>query len=375
MAVRGYQGFGSFHSDNVEEMIRSDKITEIHYPFGLPTEKKFGFGDIASDFFLLGDEFTFINHGAFGSPLRSGFQLAHSWREYVEKQPLKFIDRELFPFLVCAIKKFASYVNCKTHEVVFIPNATFGLNAVLRTLKPKSKVLLLDIAYGSVKKMLEALGHSVVLIKVDLKKISNEYIVNLVEECIRSNNKNENSSFDLAVFDHITSNTALVLPIKKLTNLCHNHHIKVLIDGAHSLGQIKVDFTDIGADYFVGNCHKWLCSPRGSGYIYINSNTVDSGSIHSPIITHGWGSGFTSEFIWYGNDDYTPHLTLPYIIEFWQSVGEERVKGYCSQLLQQSKIYLEQTWGVTPFAPSDMTAFMTLVELPTSSGKHLLMMV
>jgi len=266
MAKRGYQGFGSFHSDNVEEMIRAvprndvalpeplrERLRQIAASFpsiplwvfdaDLPSEDALcgaeaspplaGLEDDSNSvdrgLFLLENETIFLNHGAFGAAASPLLELAQIWRLHAERQPLRFIDRELLPLLVRATREIASFLGIeeeKHRNVVLLPNVTTGLNAVIRgfPLGPDDCVLSLDIGYGAVKKMLQQrcqdTGAEWIELKVHVPFTSDQLVLQ-VKEFLDSHPR----PVRLAVFDHITSNSACVLPIRDLIALCHSDRL------------------------------------------------------------------------------------------------------------------------------------------------------
>ena len=250
---KGYQGFGSFHSENVEDLIRlSDeeykppaalsRVPMTSLPQEVPP-----FGTAVRKFWYLDEEWTFINHGAFGAACVPALKCAQAWQEYAERQPLRFIDRELFPLVVHSIRSMAAHIHCDARSLCFMPNATSGLNTVLQSLplKPGDAILSLDIGYGGVKKMIahacERSGASHVTVTIPLPLQSEDEVVAAVQQSL-------NDSVRLCVFDHITSNSALVLPIKKLISICQAAGALVLIDGAHGLNSVSVDIEDLHPD-------------------------------------------------------------------------------------------------------------------------------
>lgn len=203
-------------------------------------------------------------------------------------------------------------------------------------------MLMLDVSYGSTPKILAHHGISGIVSSSGsgdqgcvtrlptpfLQQqepgaelvVDSAALVRVVEEALAS------SEYQLAVFDHITSNTAALLPVADLVRACRAAGVPCLVDGAHAPGQLDggggLHLEDLGADYYVGNCHKWLCCPRGSAFIYVREGRTDS--LHPSVVSHGQGAGFLSEFIWDGARDYAPALAVPAALQFWRWVDERR---------------------------------------------------
>eukprot|EP00282_Hemiselmis_andersenii_P040163 CAMPEP_0169435384 /NCGR_PEP_ID=MMETSP1042-20121227/5034_1 /TAXON_ID=464988 /ORGANISM="Hemiselmis andersenii, Strain CCMP1180" /LENGTH=336 /DNA_ID=CAMNT_0009546023 /DNA_START=673 /DNA_END=1679 /DNA_ORIENTATION=- len=277
--------FGSFHSDNVEDMIKDDgwkppaEPADVASPAEASTPAAVEFGRKAKDLFLLDPDWVFVNHGAFGSPLRTSFESANRWRVHAERQPLRFIDRELFPHMVRSLKLMSKTIDCKPTDLALVPNATLALNAVFDSvpLTSKDSIFYLDCTYNSVKKMIRAACErtGATHVQKDLPfplpaGSEKDAIVQTVESSLPEGCK-------LAVFDQVTSNEGLVMPVRELVEACHRRNILVLIDAAHGLGCVdSFAVSGIGAEYVAGNCHKWYSSVRGAGFLYVNHERLGS---------------------------------------------------------------------------------------------------
>ncbi|KAL6061598.1 putative L-cysteine desulfhydrase 1 isoform X2 [Balamuthia mandrillaris] len=381
----GYRGFGSFHSDNVQELIGLPEEEYQAPPLpaslslaewteeGLRRDMPSSFGrPMLRQHFLLDEAWTFINHGAFGATAKVALQAANKWREHVCLQPLRFIDRELFPYLVAALREFGPYVGASPQDITFLPHATTGLNAVLNSLalQPGEVVCMLDIGYGSVKKMAQHYcqrgGATFLQLPVHFPLASEEDLVSQVSNFLATVQDERKLKVRLFIFDHITSNTALVLPVEELVRLCHRHDVPVLVDGAHALGSLmpRLNLTALNADYYVGNCHKWFCSPQGCGFLWVRREFQET--VFPLSLSHGFGEGFTSNFIWDGCRDYSAALVIPLLIKFWKAVDEEKAQHYMRDLITSATALLQDRWQTSDnvIAPSSMFGTMALVGLP-----------
>jgi len=388
----GYVGFGSFHVDHsVEDMIN---MTQTEFDECVPDNRsplitdvdlvKEDFGQRArSRLFGINEGCTFLNHGAFGAPILHGLQAAEGWRKEAERQPLAFMDRVLLPELVRVTRMAATNVlDAQPRDVVLTSNATTAINAVLSSMRRHDildQVLFLDCGYGADKAMARHYGgsikhdntqNSVVEVPIlegltganceeatggrsdEFTTSFNGYILGQVELALMAN-----PGISLAVFDHITSNTALKLPIAELTSMCHSHGVKVLIDGAHTLGQVpnfSLDSVQTDPmslpDFFVGNFHKWFLAPRGTGFLWCNPDTGLHGEpwaniITHPIVSHGTETGFHSSFTWVGNADYSPLLALRTVMEqVWTKNLTSEILSYSRNLCSQAAELLSDHW-------------------------------
>ncbi|KAK7107905.1 hypothetical protein V1264_015735 [Littorina saxatilis] len=311
--------FGSFHASNVQELLEQSEEEYVPppMPFKLPTfdhiqmpvfgqqppsepaELQFGKA-FKEKHFLLEDDCTFLNHGAFGGVLKEALKVAQEWQEYVERQPLRFFDRELLPHLVHVTRRLAKFVECDPQDLVLVTNATTAINSVLRSLKfsPGDVIVCLNFTYGAVKKLLNqvCLDTGAVLkeVTITLPVSSPVQIVEAIQKAVSQ------ERVKLAVLDHIPSNIPIILPLQQIIPVCHEHGVQVLVDGAHALGALQLDLRKLDADFYVSNAHKWFCSPKGAAFLYVRRDLKPS--IHPLVISHGYGSGFNSEFIWAGED-------------------------------------------------------------------------
>ena len=370
--VSGYKGFGSFHSKDVEELVARACEPSWQTPPPPPLVQAAAAIAPRDDMranFLLDDDWTFVNHGAFGAPCRAAFDVAAAWRCHAELQPLRFVDRELFPHLVASLRALGGVLNLSPRDLALMPNATAALNVAVpaaaraRDLGPGAGLLVLDCGYGSVRtlaaKVCETRGADLVEVAVladVVERGSVEGVVALVARAL------ETSDVRVAVFDHYTSNTALNLPIAELTALCRTRGIAVVIDGAHSLGSAPLDVGAVGADNFCGNLHKWYCSPRGSGFLWVR----DHASVEPLVVSHGYGRGFASSFIWSGAGDYGAPLALPALVDWWNNCGGlDAHMARNAALLADATATLVDAWGTETLVDAASSApSMALVRLP-----------
>ncbi|MCL4419108.1 aminotransferase class V-fold PLP-dependent enzyme, partial [Patescibacteria group bacterium] len=168
-----------------------------------------------------------------------------------------------------------------------------------------------------------------------------------------------------SVFDHVTSNTGIVMPIKQLVDLAHSRGSKVLVDGAHGLQSQDLDLSALGPDWYTSNCHKWFCSAKGVAFLYASPEVRSATS--PAIISHGYGDGFTSGFLWDGTRDYSGMISLPALLSWWDVLGHEKSRGYCRTLLKDAVKLLTGTWGTDTHVPMSCYSHMACVALPTSS--------
>jgi isopenicillin-N epimerase len=166
----------------------------------------------------------------------------------------------------------------------------------------------------------------------------------------------------LVILDHVASPTAAVFPVRELTRLCHDAGAKVLIDGAHAPGMLTLDIPSIGADWYVGNCHKWLMAPKGSGFLWAAPGRT--AELHPLVISHGYGEGLAAEFDWVGTRDPTAWLCVPAAIDFHQRLGGAALRERNARLVCEAANLLAQSWKTERGTADSVTGSMATVRLP-----------
>jgi selenocysteine lyase/cysteine desulfurase len=372
-------------------------------PVDLPTfTQDIEFGLKAKQaYFFLDEKWTFINHGAFGAVLKPALSVAMAWQLYCERQPLRFLDRELLPLMAHVTRQLAKFIDSDPCDIVLIPNATTGVNAVMHSLSqlytPHDTVIIFNTTYGqltsnlyfqgcvcvcvgSVKKLVRRessdRGFSVQELTLHFPLLSPSKVVDVLDAGLRTHH-----SVKLVIIDHIASSHAIVFPVKEMVALCHSRGVQVLVDGAHALGSLPISMRDIGADFYVSNAHKWLCNPKGCGFLYVNKSHQDR--VRPLLVSHGYDSGFNSSFIWSGLRDYSPFLALltvatvsvtcvplsslytcAAVLEFWVCQGVDDIRRYIHTTAREAGEALVSAWGTELLDHASLFGPMVLVALP-----------
>ena len=280
-------------------------------------------------------------------------------RKRMEAHPTDFFVREAPGEIRAAAKTLADFVGAD--DLVFVDNATTGVAAVLHSLQfgRGDQLLTTNHVYGAVRNSLRhtaaRYGAEVVEVPLGFPPPSPAAVVARVVEAITPRTR-------LVVVDHISSATALVLPVEEIVAACRAQGVPVLVDGAHAPGQLELDLTTLGADYYTGNLHKWLFAPKSCAFLWARDE--HRGSLHPPVISWGYQQGWAAEFDWLGTRDLCPWLATPTAIAFSEQIGGRGMRAAIHQLCAAALDLLGEAWGATERAPSTMTAAMGIVPIP-----------
>ncbi|HEV3286510.1 MAG TPA: aminotransferase class V-fold PLP-dependent enzyme [Steroidobacteraceae bacterium] len=317
--------------------------------------------DASRDEWLLDPEVAFLNHGSFGATPRTVLAEQDRWRVRMERHPTHFMSEELPPALRAAAARLAAFVGARADDLVFAENATAGCNTVLRSLRlaPGDEILVTDHGYPAVRKAAEhaaaRAGARVVEALVPFPLGDAAQVVAAVAARLGPRTR-------LAILDHVTSPTAVIFPLPELVAVCRPAGAPVLIDGAHAPGMLSLDVPSLGADWYTGNCHKWLMAPKGSGFLWAAPER--QADTHPLVISHGFGQGFTAAFDWIGTRDPTAWLSVPAAIDFHERFGGARLRERNVALAREQATLLAQTWKTERGAPDALTGSMAAVRLP-----------
>lgn len=309
----------------------------------------------------LDPDFLTLNHGSYGATPRAVLAAQDGWRRRMEAQPTRFFFRESPAALREAAAALARFLGAEAEDVVFVPNATTGCNAVLRSLalQPGDEILHASHVYNAVRNTIahiaERTGAKVAVAEVPFPRPDAATILKNIERAITKRTR-------IVVIDHITSPSGLVLPLREIVELCQAAGVPVLVDGAHGPGQVPLDLEMLDADWYVGTCHKWLSAPKGCGFLYARADR--RADLHPVTISHGYGQGFTAEFDWTGTMDPTAFLSLPAALDFFQQLGGAVLMERNRRLVAEAAHLLASRLGTEVGASLEMTGSMASVRLP-----------
>ncbi len=320
------------------------------------------FGAAMHTAFALAPHFAHLNHGAFGAPPRAVLQVQAALRARMEAEPSKFFERDfLEPEMRAAAGALADYLSTDVDGLALIENATIGVNAVLRHLDfaPGDEILITDQTYGAVANaaayVAARAGAVVRRVALPFPAAEPSTILSAFEEGLTPRTR-------LAIIDHVTSQTAQVLPVTELVAAARVAGALTLVDGAHAPGMLEFDLATIGADWYTGNCHKWLFTPRSCAFLWA---AHDQRAATLPlVVSHGYGLGFPYEFDWVGTRDVTAQLALPAALRLRAQWGETTIQEHNRRLILAGSTHVAEAWGTEVGTPPALTGAMRCVALP-----------
>jgi isopenicillin-N epimerase len=321
--------------------------------------------------FLLDPDIHFLNHGSFGSTPKPVFEAYQNWQLCLERQPVLFLGRELDGLLKESRIALGEYLNADADDLVYIPNATHGVNIIARSLslQPGDEVLTTDHEYGACDYTWDFIcgktGARYVHQPIPLPVGSEEEIVEQFWQGVTAQTK-------VIYISHITSPTALRLPVEQICQRARRSGILTILDAAHSPGQIPVDLQAIGADVSFGNAHKWMMSPKGAAFLHVRREVQHL--VEPLVVSWGYGNdpklGTGSRFIdilqWTGTKDPCAALAVPDAIRFMREHHWDEIRAECHSLLRLAVESVCDLTGLPPLYPldSDFYSQMAVAPLP-----------
>jgi len=313
--------------------------------------------------FMLDPEVVYLDHGCYGACPRAVFERYQAWQAELEHRPVEFLGRRIDGLLAEARAAFAGYVGARADDLVFVENTTAGVNVAARALdlRPGDEVLSTDLEYGALNHMWERLcaqaGARYVRVPVRLPTSGAGEIADAVWAQAGPRTR--------ALFvSHVTSSTALVLPAAELCRRARDAGVVSIVDGAHVPGHLPLDLSTFGADVYVGNCHKWLCAPKGSAFLWVRPELQESVG----ALAIGWGFGEDSTFLTrnerQGTRDPAAYLAVPNAIRWQAEHGWDEVRARCHGLALAARERLAALTGLDPLAPPELLGQMVSTPLP-----------
>ncbi len=307
------------------------------------------------DLFLLDPEVAYLNHGAFGACPRPVFEAYQRWQLELEREPVDLLARRLAGELARVRAALGEYVAAAAQDLVLVQNATWAFNTVMRSLRlaPGDEILTTTHEYGANEVLLEFVAERTGARVIRAAGADADEIWAAATERTR-----------VLVASHVTARTALLLPVEELCRRAREAGVVSVVDGAHAPGQVPLDLERLGADFYAGNCHKWLCAPKGAGFLHARRERQE---LLDPLVV-GWSSReaeFALRHDWRSTRDPAAYLAVPNAIEF---VREHARAVECRALLRRGSELLSAA-GFLPFAP-DQGLQMASFRLPSCDAEE-----
>lgn len=317
---------------------------------------------------------TFLNHGSFGACPTAVLETQSRLRAELESQPVRFLVRELEPRLDASRADLARFLGAATDDVVFVPNATYAVSSVLRSLplKPGDEIVCTNHEYNACRNAIDFLaapaGARVVVAEVPFPLESPAQVVEALERALSPRTR-------LLFIDHVSSQTGLVFPLAEIVAVAARHGVETFVDGAHAPGMVPLDLSTLGAAYYTGNCHKWICAPKGAAFLWVKRSLQNQ--VRPAVISHGANSSrndrsrFQVEFGWTGTHDPTAMMCVGEAIRFMGSLlpgGWDELRGRNRALALTARRLLCEALEANAPAPEEMIGSLAAVPLPDATG-------
>jgi isopenicillin-N epimerase len=317
--------------------------------------------------FLLDNSVIYLNHGSFGATPLPVFESYQRWQRELEAQPTEFLGRRASGLMATARRSLADYLGTSADNLVYVSNATVGLNVVARSLKigPSDEVLATNHEYGALDRTWRFLakkqGFTYTNQAISLPVESKECFIEQLWRGVTSRTR-------VIFISHITSPTALIFPVEEICRRAREEGILTVIDGAHAPGQIPLILDNLGADFYSGNLHKWLCAPKGAGFLYARSEMIPT--IEPLVVSWGYKSENPSDsqlvdyVEWQGTRDISAFLAVPDAIAFQEEHAWETVRDRCHALTVETIQRICAISGQPPFSPLSREWFVQMSSAP-----------
>jgi isopenicillin-N epimerase len=316
---------------------------------------------------------TFLNHGSYGACPESILEVQRAWRDRLEAEPVRFLTHDLPGLLDEARSAVAGFLGADPAGLAFVPNATTGVNTVVQSLRfrPGDELLTDDHEYNATINALRAVAARdsarLVIAPIPFPILSGAQAIDAIMASVTDRTR-------LVLVSQITSPTGIVLPVAEIVAELDRRGVDTLVDGAHAPGMVPLDLDALGAAYWTGNGHKWLCGPKGTAMLWVREDRRDR--IHPLVVSHGANapldgrSRFRREFDWVGTADPTGYLTLPAAIDWMARVAAPDGEGWPGVMAANHELalwgreWLARELGVEVPAPDPMLGSMAALPLP-----------
>ncbi|MCK4871251.1 MAG: aminotransferase class V-fold PLP-dependent enzyme [Phycisphaerales bacterium] len=325
---------------------------------------------------LLDPSCTFLNHGSFGACLKAVLDVQQSWQQRLERQPVRFFVHELDDLLANVRHRLGEFIGADPENLALVTNTTQGVSTVLRSLafSPSDELVMTDHTYPAVHNAVHFIaqhtGATVRIAHVPFPIRDSQQATDAITAALTDRTR-------LLVIDHITSPTGLILPIERIISEANDRGIPILVDGAHGPGMLPLDLESLGAAFYTGNCHKWVCAPKGAAFLWVDPSRQDELqplSISLGLFIQRPGeSRFRAEFKYTGTWDPSALLSIPAAIDFFAQLpgGWDAVQRHNRELALQARTLLCEALDTEPPTPDAMVGSLATVTLPPGPSEPL----
>lgn len=327
--------------------------------------------NLRSDF-LLDPEVVFLNHGSFGATPRPVFEKYQAWQREMERQPVEFLGRRFAGLMQESREALAAFLGTGANNLIYVTNATMGLNIIARSLNlgPGDEILSTDHEYGALDRTFRFLA----------QKQGFSYINHVLPQPLTTPDDFVESFWQAVTpqtrvifMSHLTSPTAVILPVQEICRRAREQGIITIIDGAHVPGQLPLNLDNLGADFYSGNLHKWLCAPKGAAFLFARPEVQHL--VEPLVVSWGWESEqpgpsrFVDEQEWTGTRDYSSFLTVPTALEYHQHSDLVVTRSWCHEMAVEMQRMISVITGLPPIhsPKGDWFRQMATARLPDST--------
>ena len=326
--------------------------------------------------FQINPDITFLNHGSYGACPLPVFENYQKWQELMERDPVKFMTKDVYKHLKISRNELSKFVNCDKDDIVYFPNPTHAVANIISniSIKPGDQVLTTNLEYGSCDRMWFFHANQN---QYEYKQSEIKLPIEDDDSFLDNFWKYSNSNTKYIFISHITSGTGMILPIEKIMIEAKKRGIRTIIDGAHVPGHIDLDIKKLDPDYYVGACHKWLCSPKGVSFLYIKRELQDE--IQPYLKSWGWGeefpefknstekktnSRFQNIFQWQGTRDMSAFICVPAAIEFQRLYKWAEIRDRCNKMIIDARNRITEITKIPKICPDEYLGQMTTIIFP-----------
>ena len=328
-----------------------------------------------SELWNLSPEVIYLNHGSFGACPKEVLKYQSEIRLNLEEQPMSFFLRKADELLYNSKVILAEFISAEAENIVFVPNVTNGVSTVLNSLKLNNNdhILITNHIYFACRNAIEHFAKKSGVI-IDIAEVN--FPDSSDDNCIEAILDKVNSKTRIALIDHITSPTGIIFPVKEVVRQLNTKNIDVIIDGAHAPGMIPLNIKEIGAAYYTGNCHKWICSPKGVGFLYVRTDKQKD--IFPPVISHLQGDGFTAlsdfqyKFSWAGTHDISAYISVGKSLKYMAGLfagGWKDIMHTNRTLALKAREILCSALKIDSPCPANMIGSLASIPLPDDEQK------